>query len=194
MNQAVFLDRDGTVSEEVGYVNHLDRFRVFPWAAQAIRLLNQTQLRVILITNQSGVARGYFPESLVQEIHQRLQEELALGGAILDGVYYCPHHPEGSVAPYRMRCSCRKPSTGMLESAARDHDLDLSSCFVVGDRYQDLEMGFRVNARTILVASGYGKGEIRYHQDSWSRQPDFIGADLLQAAQWILRQVSFVPG
>ncbi len=186
MNRAVFLDRDGTLSEEVGYVNHLDRFKLYPWTAQAVRRLNQAGLQVIVITNQSGVARGYFPESLVQEIHQLLQAQLAAAGAFLDGIYYCPHHPEGSVLPYRISCACRKPGTGLIQRAALEKNLDLTSSFIVGDRYQDLRPGFTVNARTILVLSGYGKGEYLYQKDTWPRQPDFAAPTLLEAVDWIL--------
>ncbi|HYK91509.1 MAG TPA: HAD family hydrolase [Acidobacteriota bacterium] len=186
MNRAVFLDRDGTVSEEVGYVNHIDRFRVYPWTTQAIRKLNGAGLQVIIITNQAGVARGYFPECLVHETHQELKRQLALGGAVLDAIYFCPHHPEGTVRPYRIHCSCRKPETGLIEQAAQERHLDLSKSFVVGDRYQDLRMGFKVNARTILVLSGYGQGELLYQKETWPRQPDHIAANLLDAVDWIL--------
>jgi D-glycero-D-manno-heptose 1,7-bisphosphate phosphatase len=186
MYRAVFLDRDGTVSEEAGYVNHLDRFKVYPWAPEAIRRLNQAGLQVILITNQAGIAHGYFPESLVHEVHQRLQAELAFGGAALDAIYYCPHHPEGRVEAYRIQCMCRKPGTGLIEKAAQERHLDLRSSFVVGDRYQDLQMGFKVGARTILVLSGYGKGELLYQKDTWAQQPDHIAADLSDAVDWIL--------
>ncbi len=186
MNRAVFLDRDGTISEEVGYVNHLDRFRLYPWTVEAIRRLNRAGLQAVVITNQSGVARGYFPESLVNEIHEKMCAELAAQGAVIDRIYYCPHHPEGRVEAYRIRCDCRKPGTGMIERAARDLNLGLGSSFVVGDRYQDLEVGFRVEARTVLVLSGYGKGELLYQRTSWAQQPDHIAPTLLQAVDWIL--------
>ncbi len=190
MKAAVFLDRDGTLNEEVGYINHIDRFRLFPWSAAAVKKLNQAGIPVVLMTNQSGVARGYFPESLVQEIHSSLKEELGRCGAHLDGIYYCPHHPDGKVPAYRESCDCRKPSPGMMQRAARDLDLDLSASFVVSDRYQDISMGLRAGARGVLLLTGYGKGEHLYHKDTWPRQPDHIAATLLDAVDWILAQIA----
>jgi D-glycero-D-manno-heptose 1,7-bisphosphate phosphatase len=189
MRAAVFLDRDGTVSEEVGYVNHIDRFQIYPWTPAAIRKLNGAGIPAILVTNQSGVARGYFPEILVEETHAKLQTELARFSARLDAIYYCPHHPHGKVAAYRKVCECRKPAPGLLHRAASDLDLDLQASFVVGDRYQDLSMGFQTGARGVLLLSGYGKGEYLYHKETWPRQPDHVAVDLLEAADWILAQM-----
>ncbi len=186
MKGAVFLDRDGTVSEEVGYINHIDRFRVYPWTAEAIRKLNDVGIPVFLATNQSGVARGYFPEDLVKEVHRRLSEALAPSGALIDGIYYCPHHPEGRKAAYRMFCDCRKPAPGMLLRASREHGIDLTRSYVIGDRYIDLETGFRVGARGVLVLSGYGKGEYEYLRDQWPRPPDHVAGNLADAVEYVL--------
>jgi D-glycero-D-manno-heptose 1,7-bisphosphate phosphatase len=186
MRQAVFMDRDGTVSEETGYTGQVEHFRLYPCAAPAIRRLNQAGLRVILVTNQSGVARGYFSENAVQRIHATLQQELAREGACLDAIYYCPHHPEGTVSEYRRQCDCRKPGPGMLERAAREFDLDLAASFMVGDRYRDLETGFRAGARSILVLSGYGEAEYASDSQRWRRQPDYVARDLSDAAEWII--------
>ncbi len=191
MKPAVFLDSDGTLNEEVGYVNHIDRFRLFPWTAPAIRKLNEAGIPAIVITNQSGVARGYFPESLVHEIHDRLQAELRLSGAHLGGIYFCPHHPEGKILAYRQACDCRKPSPGMLHRAADALGLDLAASFVVSDRYQDVSMAARVGASGVLLLTGYGKGEWLYHKDTWPAQPAYVAADLLEAVDWIL---SRIPG
>jgi D-glycero-D-manno-heptose 1,7-bisphosphate phosphatase len=187
MRPAVFLDRDGTLNEEVGYINHIDRFHVFPWTAEAVLRLNRAGIPAVLVTNQSGVARGYFPETLVQEIHRMLQADLARSGAGLDGIYYCPHLPDGKVEAYRKTCVCRKPSLGMLQRAAQEFDIDLGSSFVISDRYRDLSMGFKVGARGALVLTGYGKGEYLYHKDSWPRMPDCVAANLLEAVDWVLR-------
>lgn len=177
----MFLDRDGTVAEEVGYLNHVDRFRMFPFAAPAIRRLNDAGLAVIVVTNQSGVARGYFPESLIQEVHRRMQHHLRSAGARLDAVYYCPHSSADG-------CDCRKPKTGMIARAERELRLDVPRSFVVGDRFSDMEMGFRSGCKTVFVRTGYGLGEETWHAKEWPRQPDAIVDDLERAVDWILGQ------
>ncbi len=189
MRRAVFLDRDGTVSEEMGYINHIDRFRLYPWSAPSIRKLNESGLAVVLITNQSGVARGYFPELLVREIHARLENELALAGAHLDRIFYCPHHPDAGHAPYRQQCNCRKPGIGMLIRAARELDVDLHGSYLVGDRYLDMKTAFRAKAKGVLVLSGYGRGELFYLKDTWDRQPDFVAENLTGAVDFILEDI-----
>ncbi|HEX9114396.1 MAG TPA: HAD family hydrolase, partial [Nitrospirota bacterium] len=125
MNSAVFLDRDGTVIEEVGYLSDLKQLRLIPGAAAAIRGLNDAGFKVVLVTNQSGVARGYFTEAFVRETHDLLEKMLGLEGARLDGVYYCPHHPKAGNSRYTVVCDCRKPGTGMLEQAARELGVDI---------------------------------------------------------------------
>ena len=183
---AVFLDRDGTINEEVGYMNHLDRFALIPQAGQAIRLLNQNGLKTVVITNQSGVARGYFPESLVHRVHDKMQGLLKKEGAHLDGIYYCPHHPEMGKPPYRQKCRCRKPDTGLIEEAVKDLEIDCSKSYVIGDRGLDIEIAQRIGAKGILVLTGYGKGEWEYFRDQWLAEPDHVARDLYEAAQWIL--------
>jgi D-glycero-D-manno-heptose 1,7-bisphosphate phosphatase len=176
---AVFLDRDGTIVEEVGYLNHIDRFRMFPFAGAAIGRLNEAGLAVIVVTNQSGVARGYFPESLVQRVNERMRLELNAAGARLDGIYYCPHGSSDG-------CECRKPKTGMLEQAAREHKIDLPRSFVVGDRYADMDLAFRAGCKAIFVQTGYGLGEVKWHGKEWPQQPDAIVENLQAATEWIL--------
>jgi D-glycero-D-manno-heptose 1,7-bisphosphate phosphatase len=177
---AVFLDRDGTIGEEMGYVNHIDRFEVFPFAAAAIRQLNMAKIPVIVVTNQSGVARNIFPESLVHEVHKKMVAELAAGGAWIDGVYFCPHKSEDT-------CECRKPLPGLLHRAASEHELDLAASWVVGDRYADLEMGYAAGGRGILVMTGYGRGEYELHHAGWPRQPDAVAGNLRDAVSHILQ-------
>ncbi len=192
--KAVFLDRDGTINEEVGYVNHLDRFFLLPRAAEAIRLLNRCGLKTVVVTNQSGVARGYFPESLVKVVHQRMEELLRNEGAHLDGVYYCPHHPDIGSPPYRQRCRCRKPDTGLVEEASRTLNLDCSKSYVIGDRGNDIEFARRIGAKGILVLTGYGKGEWEYCKGQWKANPDYVAEDLCQAVEWIIGQENLKKG
>jgi len=192
-HRAVFLDRDGTINEEVGYVNHLERFTLLPRVGQAIRLLNQFEIKTVVITNQSGVARGYFPESLIHLVHQKMQDLLRMEGARLDGIYYCPHHPEAGDPPYRKKCRCRKPATGLVEEAVRELDLDCSQSYTIGDRGVDVEFGHRIGAKGILVLTGYGKGEWEYCRDRWKVKPDYIALDLYEAVEWVLLQESQIP-
>ena len=180
LRRAVFLDRDGTIGEELGYVNHIDRFQIFPFAAESIRQLNEAEIPVIVVTNQSGIARNIFPESLVHEVHKKMVAELAAGGAWIDAIYFCPHKSEET-------CECRKPKPGMLEQAAREHALDLAASWVVGDRYADLEMAHTAGARGILVMTGYGRGEYELHRSAWPRQPDAVVENLTDAVRRILQ-------
>ena len=181
LKAAVFLDRDGTISEEVGYLNHISRFCMFPFAPAAIRKLNELGLLVFVITNQSGIARGYYPESLVHAVHDLMTIQLGDAGAYLDGIYYCPHTSSDA-------CACRKPGPGMLDQASAEHGVDLTRSFVVGDRHSDVELAHRVGARSIMVRTGYGQGEILWHASKWTLKPDFIAADLAAAVDWILEQ------
>ena len=183
---AVFLDRDGTINEQMGYINHLSRFRLLPGVGQAIRLLNGHGLPVVVVTNQSGLARGYFPESLLEEVHDEMRRQLALEGARIDGLYVCPHHPEAKVARFRLDCPCRKPKSGLLEQAAVELRLDLRRSYVVGDRWSDLRCGAAVGAATILVLTGYGRGDLAHVGPGQPVQPDHVAEDLLAAAHWII--------
>ena len=160
-------------------MNHADRFRMFSFTGPAIRRLNDASMAVIVVTNQSGVARGYFPESLVREVNERMGRELNAAGARLDGVYFCPHSSADG-------CDCRKPKTGMLERAAKELSLDISRSFVVGDRYSDMELAFRAGCKSIFVRTGYGLGEETWHAKDWPRRPDVVLEDLTQAVDWIL--------
>jgi D-glycero-D-manno-heptose 1,7-bisphosphate phosphatase len=184
--RAVFIDRDGTISEEVGYVNHASRLRVFPFAAEAVRALNEQGWLAVLVTNQSGVARGYFEEDLIGEVHKLLTAELARGGARLDAIYYCPHHPSAGGPPYRQDCDCRKPKPGLLLRAARDLGLDLARCWMVGDRYGDTELARNAGVRSALVLTGYGRGELEHQSAAWRYRPDLVAENLLEAVQTIL--------
>jgi D-glycero-D-manno-heptose 1,7-bisphosphate phosphatase len=188
MNKAVFLDRDGTVIEEVGYLSDLKQLRLIPGAAAAIKRLNDAGLKVVLVTNQSGVARGYFTEAFVGQTHDLLGKMLGLEGARLDGVYYCPHHPKAGKAPYLTACDCRKPGTGMLEQAAGEMDVDIKASFVVGDKWSDVELGQRAGAYSILVKTGYSPDDPGNARPAHLAEPDFIAETLAEAVEWILKQ------
>jgi D-glycero-D-manno-heptose 1,7-bisphosphate phosphatase len=183
---AIFMDRDGTLSHEIGYVNHASRFRLYPWAVDAVRLVNQAGWAAVLVTNQAGVARGYFPESVIHAVHAHVSAALQAGDARLDGLYVCMHHPSAGAPPYRQDCDCRKPRPGMLLQARRELDLDLARSWVVGDRHGDLQVAWNVGARGALVKSGYGLGEWEHHAPRWPRQPDLVAEHLLEAVERIL--------
>ena len=186
MRRAVFLDRDGTLNEESGYLDRLDRLAIYPYAVDAVRLLNRAGFKVIVISNQSGIARGLIRESFVAEAHAHLSAYLNAGGASLDGFYYCPHHPDGTIAAFRQRSECRKPAAGMLVTAAAEHELDLTRSFVVGDRWDDVGAARGAGAKGVLVRSGYGReaeASARPHVSA-----DMIVDDLAGAAAWILAQ------
>jgi D-glycero-D-manno-heptose 1,7-bisphosphate phosphatase len=187
---AAFLDRDGTVSEEVGYVNHLSRYKMYPWTPPAIRNFNQAGVKAIIVTNQAGVARGYFSEELVKQVHAKLQAEMALANVYLDAIYYCPHHPSVGEPPYRRACNCRKPKIGMLQRAVEEFGVDLSRSYVIGDRYGDIELAHNAGAHSIFVLSGYGLGEYEYQRQGWKLQPSWVVSNLLEASQVVLREIA----
>ena len=188
MNRAVFLDRDGTVNEEVGYLRSLDLLKLIPGAAAAIGRLNRAGYKVVLVTNQSGVARGYFPESLVDAAHDLLAGMLRQEGAFFDGVYYCPHHPTAGNSKHTVVCDCRKPATGLIDRAAKDLDVDLARSFMVGDKWSDVELGHRAGARSILVRSGFAPDDPGNRRPSHVDDPDFTAHDLAEAVDWIIGQ------
>lgn len=188
MERAVFLDRDGTINEEMGYINHLDRFVILAGAAAAIRSINASGLKAVVITNQSGAARGYFPVAFIDRVHEKMRRLLGEAGAFLDGIYTCPHgHQPGEL---EVGCDCRKPGPGLLLQAGRDLNLDLARSYVVGDRFQDVEMARRAGARAVLVLTGYGKGELDFVGPASLVRPDFVAADLPEAVEWILADVA----
>ena len=183
---AIFLDRDGTLSHEVGYLNHPGRFRLYPWSVDAVRAINRSSRLAVVVTNQAGVARGYFPESVFEEVQARLRRDVEAGGARFDAVYACLHHPSVGEAPYRKDCDCRKPRPGLLRRAESELGADLGRSWVVGDRYSDLQLAWSVGASGALVKSGYGLGELTYLADGWARQPDLVAENVLEAVERIV--------
>lgn len=191
---AVFLDRDGTINEEVGYVDRLEKLTLIPGAAGAIRLLNRRGIKAVVVTNQSGVARGFFDESFVAALHDRLKGLLGEQGAFLDGVYYCPHHPREGRGPYLRTCECRKPAPGLVMRAQEKLDLDLARSYMVGDTLNDIEAGMRAGVKGILVRTGHGEKAaemLNGHDPDLPEtmvRPVHIAADLCEAVRWILRE------
>ena len=192
MNAAVFLDRDGTLIEEVGYLDRIDRVSLYPWSIDAVRALNRAGLRVVMVSNQSGVARGFFSEAVVEAVHRHIAALLEAGGARIDAYYYCPHHPDGKVTQYARPCDCRKPGRGLVDRAVRELQIDPARSFVVGDRWLDVALARAVSAKGVLVRTGYGMTEE-------SRPPEGLAADaisdnLIGAVAWILRHVRQTDG
>lgn len=172
---AVFLDRDGTLIEEADYLARAEDMKLFPFAAEAVRLLNENDFLVVLITNQSGVARGFFDENAVRAIHEKLIYDLAAQGAKLDAIYFCPHAPEDE-------CECRKPKTQMIERANEDFAIDLQRSWTIGDKAIDVETGFNAKTKTALILTGYGIEE----RKKLNVEPDLIAANLLEAVEKII--------
>ena len=187
MKPAVFMDRDGTINEQMGYINHISRFVLLPGVCEAVRLLNRHNYLTIVVSNQSGVARGYFPVSLVNEVNDYMTSLLVKEKAFLDGVFFCPHYHRGEVPEYSIECDCRKPRPGLVHKACKQFDIDLKNSFVVGDRSSDIELAYRSGLKGILVATGYGRGEIEHILPHSPYQPEYIGKDLLDAAHWITK-------
>ena len=185
LQTAIFIDRDGTINEDTGYVSSPDELIVYPCAAEAVRLVNESGMKAIVITNQSGIARSLYTEQTLGAIHDRLTRELARCGARIDGIYYCPHHPDFGDETYRKRCECRKPRPGMLIDAARDHQIDLAASYVIGDKASDINLAAEVGARGALVLTGYGRETLR-RRDRWPCEPVIVADDLLEAVKQIL--------
>jgi D-glycero-D-manno-heptose 1,7-bisphosphate phosphatase len=185
---AVFLDRDGTINEEMGYINHLSRFKIFETAFEAVRLLNQHNFYVFVVTNQSGPARGYTPVDFVHQVHSLMKNEFSKRGAIIDDIFVCLHRKDAIIPELRQECNCRKPKTGLVEQAILRYEIDIKQSFMVGDRLVDIEVAKRMDMRSALVKTGYGLGEIEFCLQNSLVKPDFIAEDILDAANWILKK------
>lgn len=187
MRPAVFLDRDGTLNEDVGYLDRLERLRLFPWSLDAVRLLRRAGYAVVVVTNQGGVARGFVREAFVDEVRRVIDRRLGAIGERLDGHYQCPHEPHAPVAAYRRQCDCRKPLPGLVHRAVRDLDLDLKRSVVVGDKWSDVALARAAGARGVLVRTGYGRSQEQ--APPAGLRPDAVVDTLLDAASWILRHL-----
>lgn len=183
--RALLLDRDGTICEDVGYLTEVDRLHLLPGSAEAIALAADAGLQCVLVTNQAGIARGLMDEARLDDVHDRLRELLASQGARLDGIYYCPHHPQGEVAAYRGDCDCRKPHPGLLLRARDEMGIDLEASYLVGDHLRDIEAGRAVGATTVLVLTGHGRDQLDQRREN-GPQPDHVAENLRAAVDWIL--------
>lgn len=187
MNKAVFLDRDGVITKEPPYYAHkIDQLELIPKSAEAIRLLNESGFKVIIISNQSGVARGYYQEKDIKIYNNEMKRQLEEKGARIDAIYCCPHHPEAVIEKYKIDCDCRKPKPGMLRQAEKDLNLDLKRSFLIGDKMSDIEAGYRAGCKTILVLTGQGNGELKKISEM-NIKPNYISKDLYTAIKIINR-------
>jgi D-glycero-D-manno-heptose 1,7-bisphosphate phosphatase len=188
-NAAVFLDRDGTVNEEVDFLTSPLDLHLIPRSAEAIRRANDLGLRVIIVTNQSGVARGLLTEAALLDVHRALTERLAAENARVDGIYYCPHHPSEGIDGYRKECDCRKPNTGMIDRAVREFRIDPARSYVIGDRMIDVALAKNAGARAILVLTGYGSAERGLCERD--RMPlDYVADDLYDAIDFVAGDIN----
>jgi len=185
---AVFLDRDGTIIVEKDFLRDPEGVELLPRAAEAIKILNDRNYLVICVSNQSGVARGYYGEDVVAAVNERVIDVLRREGAVLDEIYYCPHYPQGDRPEYAISCNCRKPKTGMAERAMKKYAIDLAGSAMVGDREADIQFGKNLSIPAVLVTTGYGRAERERIEDERLTPPDHIARDLYEAVEWILRQ------
>jgi D-glycero-D-manno-heptose 1,7-bisphosphate phosphatase len=177
LNRAVFLDRDGTIMEDANYCGDVERVILIPGAVEAVRRLQEAGFWLFIVTNQSGIGRGYFTHDAMEQIHRYLDQQFGAGGVKFDGYYVCPHHPED-------KCDCRKPHPKFLLDAARDHGLDLATSYMVGDRPTDIETGINAGTRTVLLLTGAGQGALEGGQV----RSDHVAESIVSAVDWILAQ------
>lgn len=190
----VFLDRDGVLNEEVGYIRHLDDLRLMPDAAEAVVRLNRLGIACIVVTNQSGPARGYYGEEHVRSLNARLADLLSSRGARLDAIYYCPHHAAGIVPEYAFACACRKPAPGMIEQAFREiAGIDRGRAYMIGDQATDIDLARNAGIRAVLVRTGYG-AQVESGQFQWQVDPDFLADSLGAAVDWIVADLGMGGG
>lgn len=185
--RAVFLDRDGTINKDVGYPNSYDMIDIFPYSFEAVKKLNEAGFLAVVVTNQSGIGRGFIEEKNLHDLHQRLARAFGQRGAHFDGIYYCPHYEDSSHPEYREECTCRKPNPGMAMKAAQDLDVDLSRSYMIGDKVEDVLFGKNIQASSILVLTGFGTKSLPQLRER-GIEPAFVAATLLDAVEWILKR------
>ena len=190
MEKVIFLDRDGTLNVEVNYLHRKEDLVLLPRVPEALKAFKDQGYKLVVITNQAGVARGYYTEDDVRELHRYMNELLAEQGAEIDAFYYCPHHPEHGIGKYKIQCHCRKPETGMFEMAEQDFDVDKASSWMIGDKLIDIEAGRNYGVRTVLVGTGYGAGVHEEQKKKGDFPYDLYANDLLEAYNEINRKTA----
>ncbi|MBU4444368.1 D-glycero-beta-D-manno-heptose 1,7-bisphosphate 7-phosphatase [bacterium] len=178
-HKAIFIDRDGTINVDVHYLDDPDKFEMYPGVGEGVKKLKDKGFKIIVITNQSGIARGYFIEKQLWNIHEIMKKEFQEFDVVLDGIYYCPHHPND-------KCDCRKPNTGLFEKAIKEHDIDVKKSYMLGDKTLDVGAGKKIGARTVLVPEPHIRDELLSNKNEWEYGPDYIADDFMDAVEWIL--------
>lgn len=179
-NKAVFIDRDGTINVDVHYLDYPDKFEMYPGVGNGIKKLKENGFKIIVITNQSGIARGYLTEKQLSNIHERMEKEFQKFDVVLDGIYYCPHHPDDN-------CNCRKPKTGLFEKAINEHDIDVKQSYMLGDKILDVGAGKKIGVRTIIIPEPQVREELIYKKNECENNPDYVADDFMDAVEWILK-------
>lgn len=179
-NKAVFIDRDGTINIDGPYLSDPDRFEMYPGVGNGIKALKENGFKIIVITNQSGIARGYFTENDLAEIHAKMKREFKKFNVELDGIYYCPHHPDDG-------CNCRKPKTGLFDKAIKEHDIDVKKSYMLGDKNLDVVAGRNVGTKTVLIPVPGTTGKTAIEKSKKDSCPDYIARDFTDAIEWILK-------
>jgi len=181
-NKAIFIDRDGTINKDVHYLDDPEKFEFYPGIQVGVKRLQENGFKLIVITNQSGIARGYFTEKQLSDIHKRMKQEFQKYDVTLDGIYYCPHHPDE-------KCNCRKPNTGLFEKAIHEHNIDVKKSYMLGDKILDVGAGKKAGVKTILIPEPHVKNELLSKKNEWEYNPDYIAHDFLDAVKWILHEM-----
>lgn len=179
-NKAVFIDRDGTINVDVHYLNDPDRFEMYPDVGEGVKKLKENKFKIIVITNQSGIARGYFTEEQLSKIHERMKQEFQKFDVVLDGIYYCPHHPYDN-------CNCRKPNIGLFEEAVKEHNIGVKTSYMLGDKILDIGAGKKIGVRTVLIPEPHLRKELLSKKFEWEYYPDYIANNFIDAVEWILK-------
>lgn len=185
--RAVFLDRDGTINRDVGYPNSYDMVEIFPYSFSAVRKINEAGFLAVIVTNQSGIGRGFIEEMNLRDIHRKLRLDFAKHNASFDGIYYCPHDERSEIKKYRKSCACRKPNPGMAQKAVRDLNIDTAKSYMIGDKMEDILFGMNIEATSILLLTGFGQKTLPKLNEK-GIEPAHVAETLKEAVDWILNR------